>query len=154
MILVLATRNKGKVREIGSALAMPSLTFQSLNDFPDLPEVIEDGGLLPGKRPEKSPDRFVRALICRFWPMTRIGSRYIERGSGDLFGPVFRPSGHGSGEQRKTPDPAPRGSGRKADGPFCLCSGSLSPFRPLGPDRRDLRRPHCPGPDRRSGFWL
>ncbi|MBI4767832.1 MAG: XTP/dITP diphosphatase [Deltaproteobacteria bacterium] len=43
MILILATRNKGKVREIESALAMPSLTFQSLNDFPDLPEVIEDG---------------------------------------------------------------------------------------------------------------
>jgi XTP/dITP diphosphohydrolase len=43
MILVLATRNKGKVREIGSSLAIPSLTFQSLNDFPDLPEVIEDG---------------------------------------------------------------------------------------------------------------
>ncbi len=43
MILVLATRNRGKVREIGSALAIPSLTFQSLNDFPDLPEVIEDG---------------------------------------------------------------------------------------------------------------
>jgi XTP/dITP diphosphohydrolase len=41
--LVLATRNKGKVREIGSALAISSLTFQSLNDFPNLPEVIEDG---------------------------------------------------------------------------------------------------------------
>jgi XTP/dITP diphosphohydrolase len=41
--LVLATRNKGKIKEIGSALALPSLTFQSLNDFPDLPEVNEDG---------------------------------------------------------------------------------------------------------------
>ncbi len=43
VILVLATRNKGKVREIEAALAMPSLTFQSLNDFPGLPEVLEDG---------------------------------------------------------------------------------------------------------------
>jgi len=43
VILVLATRNKGKSREIGSALAIPSLTFQSLNEYPDLPEVIEDG---------------------------------------------------------------------------------------------------------------
>jgi XTP/dITP diphosphohydrolase len=43
VILVLATRNRGKVREIGSALATPSLALQSLNDFPDLPEVIEDG---------------------------------------------------------------------------------------------------------------
>lgn len=43
MILVLATRNKGKVREIGAALATPSLTFHSLNDFPHLPEIVEDG---------------------------------------------------------------------------------------------------------------
>ena len=43
MILVLATRNKEKAREIEAALALPSLTFRSLMDFPDLPEVIEDG---------------------------------------------------------------------------------------------------------------
>jgi XTP/dITP diphosphohydrolase len=43
VILILATRNKGKAREIGASLEIPSLTFQSLNDFPDLPEVIEDG---------------------------------------------------------------------------------------------------------------
>jgi XTP/dITP diphosphohydrolase len=43
VILVLATRNKGKVAEIGSALALPSLTFKSLNDFPDVPDVLEDG---------------------------------------------------------------------------------------------------------------
>jgi XTP/dITP diphosphohydrolase len=43
MILVLATRNNGKLREIGTSLNIPSLTYQSLNDFPDLPEIIEDG---------------------------------------------------------------------------------------------------------------
>jgi XTP/dITP diphosphohydrolase len=43
VILILATRNKGKAREIGASLEIPSLTFQSLNDFPELPEVIEDG---------------------------------------------------------------------------------------------------------------
>lgn len=43
MILVLATHNKGKIKEIGISLNIPSLAFQSLNDFPDLPEVIEDG---------------------------------------------------------------------------------------------------------------
>ncbi len=43
MILVLATRNKGKAREIETALALPSLIFRSLIDYPDLPEVIEDG---------------------------------------------------------------------------------------------------------------
>ena len=43
MILVLATHNKGKRKEIGISLNIPSLAFQSLNDFPDLPEVVEDG---------------------------------------------------------------------------------------------------------------
>jgi len=43
MILVLASKNKGKIREIETTLSIPSLMFQSLNDFPDLPEIIEDG---------------------------------------------------------------------------------------------------------------
>jgi len=46
MILVLATRNNGKVREIGASLDIPSLIYKSLNDFPDLPEIIEDGSSL------------------------------------------------------------------------------------------------------------
>lgn len=43
MILVLATGNQGKVREIISGLALPSLSYKSLNDFSGLPEIIEDG---------------------------------------------------------------------------------------------------------------
>ena len=43
MILVLATRNKGKINEIGTSLNIPSLIYQSLNDFPQVPDIIEDG---------------------------------------------------------------------------------------------------------------
>ncbi|MBI5605428.1 MAG: non-canonical purine NTP pyrophosphatase, partial [Deltaproteobacteria bacterium] len=43
MILVLASKNQGKIREIETSLVIPALTYRSLNDFPDLPEVIEDG---------------------------------------------------------------------------------------------------------------
>jgi XTP/dITP diphosphohydrolase len=43
MILVLASKNKGKIREIENALVIPSLTYKSLNDFTGLPEIIEDG---------------------------------------------------------------------------------------------------------------
>jgi XTP/dITP diphosphohydrolase len=43
MILVLATRNQGKIREIEKALALPGLEIRSLRDFPNLPEVVEDG---------------------------------------------------------------------------------------------------------------
>lgn len=41
--VVLATRNQHKVEEIQALLADVSLTFLSLADFPDLPEVVEDG---------------------------------------------------------------------------------------------------------------
>ena len=41
--VVLATRNQHKVEEIQALLADVSMTFLSLADFPDLPEVIEDG---------------------------------------------------------------------------------------------------------------
>jgi XTP/dITP diphosphohydrolase len=43
MILVLATTNQGKVREIEQALDLRRLDIRSLRDFPDLPEVVEDG---------------------------------------------------------------------------------------------------------------
>jgi XTP/dITP diphosphohydrolase len=43
MILVLATKNSGKIREIKNALDLPGLRIRSLQDFPDLPEVVEDG---------------------------------------------------------------------------------------------------------------
>jgi XTP/dITP diphosphohydrolase len=43
MILVLASKNKGKISEIETALADPLLQYRSLNEFQDLPEIIEDG---------------------------------------------------------------------------------------------------------------
>jgi XTP/dITP diphosphohydrolase len=41
--VVVSTRNPGKLREIKAILSSPSLKFLSLEDFPDLPEVVEDG---------------------------------------------------------------------------------------------------------------
>ena len=43
MILILATKNQGKVREISAALNLPGLVFKSLRDYPLIPEVLEDG---------------------------------------------------------------------------------------------------------------
>ena len=43
MQLVLATRNAGKVRELTALLAPLGFTIRSLADYPQLPEVIEDG---------------------------------------------------------------------------------------------------------------
>jgi XTP/dITP diphosphohydrolase len=41
--LIVATRNKGKVREIREALKGLGLRIDSLSDFPDVPETEEDG---------------------------------------------------------------------------------------------------------------
>ncbi len=41
--VVLATRNQHKVQEIRALLTDLPITFLSLADFPDLPEVVEDG---------------------------------------------------------------------------------------------------------------
>lgn len=44
--LLLATRNPGKVKEISEILGSPDLRIQSLLDFPEIPEVEEDGATL------------------------------------------------------------------------------------------------------------
>jgi len=41
--IVIATRNQGKLREIGAILAPLSLRILSLKDFPEIPDVAEDG---------------------------------------------------------------------------------------------------------------
>ncbi len=41
--MIVATRNKGKIREIREALKGLGLRVYSLNDFPDVPEIEEDG---------------------------------------------------------------------------------------------------------------
>ena len=42
-MVVLATRNQHKVQEIRALLGDLAITFLSLSDFPDLPDVVEDG---------------------------------------------------------------------------------------------------------------
>lgn len=43
MILVAATGNAGKLRELRALLADPAITWRSLADYPELPPIVEDG---------------------------------------------------------------------------------------------------------------
>lgn len=43
MQLVLATRNEGKIRELTALIASLGFTIRSLADYPQFPEVVEDG---------------------------------------------------------------------------------------------------------------
>ncbi|GGF89568.1 XTP/dITP diphosphatase [Paenibacillus aceti] len=42
-VIIVATRNQGKVREFAHALGFLNKPVKSMYDFPDVPEVIEDG---------------------------------------------------------------------------------------------------------------
>ena len=41
--LIIATRNKGKLREIKDLLKDIDINVTSLADYPDMPEIVEDG---------------------------------------------------------------------------------------------------------------
>lgn len=43
MILVVATRNRGKLRELEQVMQIQGCELRSLDDWPDLPDVLEDG---------------------------------------------------------------------------------------------------------------
>ena len=43
MELIVATRNQGKLKEIRALLAPLSITVRGLAEFPELPEIVEDG---------------------------------------------------------------------------------------------------------------
>ncbi|WIV18506.1 XTP/dITP diphosphatase [Paenibacillus polygoni] len=42
-IVIVATKNKGKVREFSHAFAALGIEVKSMYDYPDLPDVVEDG---------------------------------------------------------------------------------------------------------------
>ena len=41
--IVFASRNRGKIEEIRTLLAESGVALKSLDDYPDLPDILEDG---------------------------------------------------------------------------------------------------------------
>lgn len=68
MKLLLATRNRGKVRELSRLLDDQGFTLEtlSLGDFPDVPEVVEDGATLEQNACKKA---LLPALSTRLWTL-------------------------------------------------------------------------------------
>jgi len=56
--LLLATRNRDKVREIAAKLAHLNIKVKSFRDFPHLPEVVEDGETLEANALKKAREGF------------------------------------------------------------------------------------------------
>jgi len=63
MKIVLATKNKHKIEEITHALNGCGIEILSLNDFPDMPDVIEDGLTLEENSYKKAKEIFEYAKI-------------------------------------------------------------------------------------------
>ena len=59
--LVLATRNKGKIVEMTNLLHGSGVRVQSLNDFAEIPEVVEDGNTFEANALKKA--RFVASTL-------------------------------------------------------------------------------------------
>ncbi len=57
--LLLATRNPGKVAELAAILGDIPVTIKSLLDFPQLPDVVEDGATLEENALRKARETFI-----------------------------------------------------------------------------------------------
>lgn len=61
-VIVLATRNRDKVKEIERALrSLPNLDLRSLDDLPDMPDVVEDAPTLEGNALKKAREIYAFA---------------------------------------------------------------------------------------------
>jgi XTP/dITP diphosphohydrolase len=66
MKLLIATRNKHKLEEIKAIFALPALQLVSVADFPDLPEVVEDGATFEANAVKKA---VTLALAAHLWTL-------------------------------------------------------------------------------------
>ena len=68
--LIVATKNKGKLREIKELLKGFELNITSLAEYPDAPEIIEDGK-------DFSENALIKArIIAEYWNITDIRDLY------------------------------------------------------------------------------
>jgi XTP/dITP diphosphohydrolase len=58
--LVVASRNSGKLREIGDLLAIHGVSVVSIDRFPDVPEVVEDGNSFAENAAKKAREPALR----------------------------------------------------------------------------------------------
>ena len=66
MKILIASRNPHKIREISEIFMLPSLEFAGLDQYPGLPEVLEDGATFQENAVKKA---MTLALATRQWTM-------------------------------------------------------------------------------------
>lgn len=95
MKLVVATRNAGKWREIQAILEAPGLEILSLRDFPNAPEVVEDGATYLENARKKA-----RAVAehCGIWALADDSGLEVEALGGRPGVHSARYAGEGAGD--------------------------------------------------------
>jgi XTP/dITP diphosphohydrolase len=78
MRLLLATHNRNKIKELKEALKDSGNEILSLDDFPDLPEVIEDGDTLEHNSLKKAKEIFVHSGITTLADDTGLEVEYLN----------------------------------------------------------------------------
>ncbi|MDA3886411.1 MAG: RdgB/HAM1 family non-canonical purine NTP pyrophosphatase [Candidatus Delongbacteria bacterium] len=78
MKLLLATHNKNKIIEIKNALQELDVELLSLDDFPDLPDVIEDGDTLEHNSLKKAREIFEYSGITTLADDTGLEIEYLN----------------------------------------------------------------------------
>ncbi|HQO09448.1 MAG TPA: RdgB/HAM1 family non-canonical purine NTP pyrophosphatase [Clostridiales bacterium] len=78
MKLLLATHNRHKIKEIKDALKHSNLKILSLDDFPDMPEVIEDGETLEQNSFKKAKEIFEHSGITTLADDTGLEVDYLN----------------------------------------------------------------------------
>ena len=64
-ILLLATKNKDKIKEIAGILENVNITLVSAKDFENIPKVVEDQDTLLGNAIKKKQHFIPRQRVCR-----------------------------------------------------------------------------------------
>lgn len=78
MKILLATHNKNKITELKDALKTSGFQILSLDDFPDLPEVEEDGDTLEHNSLKKAREIFEHAGITTLADDTGLEVEYLN----------------------------------------------------------------------------
>ena len=105
--LVIASRNAGKLREIRELLAPHAVDVVSVGDFPDVPEVVEDGQSFAENAAKKATETARRISEWALGEDSGLVVNALAAHRGNLFGPLQR-----TGRDRRIEQcQAPRGTG-------------------------------------------
>ena len=90
MKILIASRNSGKIREIGDIFMLPAVEFVSMDQYPGLPEVLENGATFHDNAVKKA---VTLALAAREWTMADDSGLEVDALNGEPGGRSARYAG-------------------------------------------------------------